>query len=171
MADDATAAAVAGARWQALTNGHYHSQRESFVGLIDRLLTFAMLVSGAGAVTTELGKASISWLAIAVTVFAAAQLVFAIGPTARNHAVMREKYFSIAADLEAQKLVSSLAMSEMLRFAGQEGPIYHAVHALSENWGKCAVYGEGAGGLCKVSLPRRFLRHVWRQSAHDFHCD
>ena len=170
MADDAAPSAVAGARWQALTNGHYHSQRESFMGFCDRLLTFAVLMAGAGVFATALSALAQSSLAIAVTTFATVQLVFAIGPSSKNHAILREKYFAIAADLEVSRLSRCEADAEMLRLAGQEGPIYHAVHALSENWAKCAVYGGEATALCKVSSLRRFLRHIWRQSAHDFHC-
>lgn len=170
MADDSSSSAIKSARWVALTNGHYHSEREAFLDSVDRVVTFVVLLAGAGTVTSAIDESMRTISAIAVTVFAMAQLVFSLGPAARKHSNLREKYFDIAADLEGGKLNPAEAHSNMLRLAGSEGTIYAAAHAVSENWSKQAIYGSDAQELCKVNWVRRALRHIWRQSAHDFHC-
>ena len=162
--------AIKGARWAALTNGHYHAEREWFLSLIDRLITFVVLLAGASTVVAALGQRTTSVAAIAVTAFAFVQLVFAVGPGARRHATLKEKYFGIAADLELSRITPSEANAKMDALAGEESPIYAAAHALSENWAKGAVYGEAAVELCKVGWFRRLTRHILRHSSHDFHC-
>lgn len=170
MADNKTAAAIKGARWVALTNGHYHSEREWFLSLVDRLITFVVLVAGASTVVSAMNQRTTAIAAVSVTVFAFVQLVFAVGPGARRHATLKEKYFGIAADLELSRLGPTEAHSKMDALAGEESPVYAAVHALSENWAKGAVYGRAAKHLCTVGWFRRLTRHIARHSAHDFHC-
>lgn len=170
MADNQTDPEINGARWQALTNGHYHSQRESFLGFLDRLVTFIVLLAGAGVVLSAISELARRTSAVAVTVFATFQLVFAIGPTARRHATLCEKYFTIAADLELGRVTASEANAAMLKLAGEEGPVYAAAHALSENWAKGVVFGDQAKDLCKVGYWKRLTRHICRHSSHDFHC-
>ncbi|MEO6718662.1 MAG: hypothetical protein ABIM50_15615 [Novosphingobium sp.] len=157
------------ARWQALTNGHYHSEREAFLGFVDRAITFLVLVAGASAVASSLDEVLQTVSTISVAIFALFQLVFAIGPSARRHASLREKYFAIASDIESAKTLPNEANAKMLLLAGEEMPIYAAVHALSEKWAKQAVYGSDATELCKVGKCRYLTRHIFRQSSHDFH--
>lgn len=169
MANNPSSAALKGARWQALTNGHYHAERASFLGWVDRLITFVVLVAGASAVASALNPVAQALSTVSVTIFALFQLVFAIGAAERKHSSLREKYFGVAADIDAGKISADEASARMLVFAGEEGPIYCAAHALSETWAKQAVYGSSASDLCKVGWFRRSTRHVLRHSAHDFH--
>ena len=169
MADNQTSADLKGAIWVALTNGHYHSQRESFLGFVDRAITFLVLVAGAGAVASGMHTVFQNALTVAVMGFALLQLVFELGPITRKHASFKAKYFSIASDLELGKIDGKSAHGQMMLISGEEGPIYCAVHALSQNWASSAVYGEQAKDLCQIVWVRRLTRHFWRQSAHDFH--
>jgi len=170
MATHEAAEAVKGARWVALTNGHYHSEREWFLSLADRLITFTVLLAGASTVVAAMDRRMTSAAAIAVTAFAFVQLVFAVGPSARRHATLKEKYFAIAADLELGKMNPSEAQARMYALAGEESPIYAAAHALSQNWATGAVYGSSSSNkLCKVHWFRRVTRNVLRHASHDFH--
>ncbi|HEX8126371.1 MAG TPA: hypothetical protein VF548_12385 [Allosphingosinicella sp.] len=156
------------ARTEAFANGRYHADREAHLDLVHRWIIFAVIVLGASALVEQFPPWVKAATAASTAALGAFDLLFMLVERARAHAVARERYFEIAADLCLPNSSVEKAQQAMLMLAGKEEPPYLAAHALAENWAKEAVLGAHAPPPLYVSPMRKMFRHWARQDGADF---
>jgi hypothetical protein len=89
-------------RFDALRNALYHTERRSFLDLLNRLVSFAVIVLGAGVVSKvskHLGIEEI-YVELGVVSMATAQLVFDFGGQARKHDFLQRRYYELLSEIE-----------------------------------------------------------------------
>jgi hypothetical protein len=147
-AEAATPAVIDALRCDLLMNARYHSSREAYLDTLHRVLMFLIIVLGAAAVTDLIGPAP--WAHIAkgaaaafAVVFAAIDLTADLSNRARQHALMKRRYFELLADLIANKKPLDVE-SLMHRFSADEEPVFNALLATCWNAAQEMVYGDHA---------------------------
>lgn len=164
MADITTAPEIKGAKWNAFTNGRYHADREAFLSFWDRAITFALLCAGTSVIVSSTPEYVKTFSAVALTIFALAQLVFELSRTAQRHSYLRDSYFKVASDVERGSISPNEAQARMLELAGTEDPIYCTAHLLAEQWAYEAVYGRPQKKAKKIRFLRKLTRHYLRHA-------
>jgi hypothetical protein len=81
-------------KFDALRNAIYHSSRRRFFELLNRSLSFLVIVSGTAAVA-NLEVLEPRWWAALAAIVAALQLVFDINVRARTHELLQRRYFDL----------------------------------------------------------------------------
>jgi hypothetical protein len=81
-------------KFDALRNAIYHSSRRRFFELLNRSLSFLVVISGTAAVA-NLHSLEPRWLAAMAAIIGALQLVFDFGGRARIHEVLQRRYFEL----------------------------------------------------------------------------
>jgi hypothetical protein len=159
---EATAQAVKdGLRCDLLMNARYHSVREAFLDSVHRVLMFLIIVLGAAA-TTNLFNAPLvkEIFAACAVVFAALDLTADLSNRARQHALMKRRYFDLLADLTSGRSPVEIE-AQMHKCSADEEPAFHALLSLSWNAAQEMVYGDYADKY-PVPLRHRLLKNVRR---------
>jgi hypothetical protein len=146
----------------ALANGKYHSDREAHLDFWDRAITFGVLLTGGVAFFELFGEKYQKFGGAVLGLFALAQLVFNLSINARNHQILKKKYFEISASLENGSICPKEARSKMLLLAGEEPPPYCAVLAIAEHWADEILSSEKDVPPCGLGFLPRITRHWLR---------
>jgi hypothetical protein len=88
-------------KFDALRNAIYHSARRRFFELLNRSLSFCIVISGTVAVAS-VTKWDVAWPAAVAAVFGALQLVFDFAGRAHIHGNLQRRYFELIADIDAK---------------------------------------------------------------------
>lgn len=151
-------------RFSCLMNSSYHAGREAYLDRFHRVIMFAVIVLGAGALT-DLGAKDFPWIkevfAAAVAVLAAIDLVCDLSNRARQHSLMKRRYFELLADFRDGKRNERECRACMDRYSADEEPVYQALLDESWNAAQVAIFGKDAK---EVLIPwwHRLLKNVWR---------
>jgi hypothetical protein len=86
-------------KFDALRNAIYHSSRRRFFELLNRSLSFLIIISGTVAVAS-VTKWDIAWPAAVAAVIGALQLVFDFAGRAYIHANLQRRYFELIAAID-----------------------------------------------------------------------
>lgn len=91
------------ARFDALRNALYHTERRSFLDLLNRIISLAVIVLGAGVVSKVSKQIGIEevYIELGVVIAATAQLVFDFGGQARKHDFLQKRYYELLAEIES----------------------------------------------------------------------
>jgi hypothetical protein len=126
-------------RFDALRNAIYHTQRASFLQLVNRSLNFMVIVLGT-AVVAKIATRSPSFsysLEIGVVVVATAQLVFDFGGRACVHAFLQKRYYELLAEMETGAIDTAKAKekwsAKLLTIAADEPVTLRALDAIAYN--------------------------------------
>lgn len=157
-------------RFDALRNAIYHTERRTFLDLLNRLLNFLVIILGTGVI----GKAALQghtetlWLEIGVVFFATLQLVFDFGGRARAHEFLQKRYYELLAEMESENLDSEpfkIKWScKLLTLAGDEPMAMRALDALAYNKALSALVGDPDTLLQhrqRVTWWQRRMRHIF----------
>jgi hypothetical protein len=150
-------------------NARYHASREAFLDAVHRWFMFAVIVCGAGSVVgafqwvPHVGAA----LGAFAAAFGAADLSFDLSNRARNHALMKRRYFELLADLRDGTKTLDAAQACLHRYCADEEPAFHALLMGSWNAAQEMVYGEDARLLDIPKSHRRF-QNFWRFEGFDY---
>ncbi len=126
-------------RFNVLRNALYHTARRRTLERLNRGFNFAVVVLGAAAVGDSLGRIGIEshWLALAIAVIAALQLVFDFGRQARDHQALQRDYYSLLADIEATPEADTIQCAawygRMISITADEPPVLRAIDAKAYN--------------------------------------
>lgn len=162
-------------KFHALRNALYHTERRKFFDFSNRLLSFAIVVLGAGAAvkSAHLLHVGDTWLEIAVVVLATAQLVFDFGGLARDHQYLQRRYYELLSEMErdsAGNVEEAEWSARLLMLAGEEPMTMRAVDAIAYNKAVDAIY-QGAEKRRYRQAIRWYhvrLRNVWAFQSTDF---
>jgi hypothetical protein len=94
-----------GQRWELVhrvwLSSLYHSKRERFFDILDKLSKAFAAIGGAAAVSQLLTEANVKlWIAAAISVVSTLSLVFGFAQKARKHAELSRDYKKLWADIE-----------------------------------------------------------------------
>lgn len=126
-------------RFNVLRNALYHTARRRSLERLNRVFNFAVVVLGAAAVGDSLARFGIEghWLALAIAVIGALQLVLDFGRQARDHQALQRDYYALLADIEAAPEADTLQCaswySRMIRITADEPPTLRAIDAKAYN--------------------------------------
>ncbi|MFA6021352.1 MAG: hypothetical protein WC722_13895 [Rhodospirillales bacterium] len=168
----ATASSLRELDFVCLLNTRYHEAREAFLDSTHRWLMFFVIVFGSGAVVAaglELGlpKWINAFLGASSAVFGALDLAFDLTNRARNHALMKRRYYELLADLKEGKKSKEEAESLLPRYYADEEPSYRALLMLAWNEAQEMIYGDEKRTY--IIPPRnRFWKHVFRYEGVSF---
>jgi hypothetical protein len=167
-AASAQASLVEGLQCNLLMNARYHASREAFLDTVHRVLMFSIIVLGAAAVTDLLNAPWIKGaFAACAVIFASFDLTADLSNRARQHALMKRRYFDLLADLAANKKSAAEIEEHMHRCSADEEPAFHALLAVSWNAAQEMVYGDHA---YKYQIPRlhRLLKNIRRYGQENY---
>ncbi|HEX8623501.1 MAG TPA: hypothetical protein VF782_00335 [Allosphingosinicella sp.] len=167
MASVSSPTPVDAARIEALTNARYHADREAFLDSVHRFFVALIIIFGLSALLDLVPWAK-AGASVITAVLGVLDLVLQLVERARAHAVLKERYFDIDADLQATSPNVTKAHQAMTRLAGKEEPPFTAVHAVAENWATCSILGPSVPVPCHVSGIRWVFRHWFRHSGVSF---
>ena len=140
-------------RISCLMNATYHAAREAYLDTVHRWFMFAVIALGAVALTDLFPKAFEFWglhlapkeiCAAAAAVIAALDLTFDLSNRARNHALMKRRYYELLADVHAGRKSPSDALVAIDEFASDEEPPYKVLLLACWNAAQKTVYGDKA---------------------------
>ncbi|MEM9495017.1 MAG: hypothetical protein AAGA09_03355 [Pseudomonadota bacterium] len=163
-------------RFDLLRNALYNSAREGFFALLHRMVMFVVAFAGTGAAVNLLGdepEKLISIFAGLLVAFAAtADLVFDLGGSARVHAGLKQRFFSLLAELEVSagdEDELKKIQKQMTSIYGEEPPIKRVVDAIA--WNQARLSNEPdvtAEQLLRISFFQGILQHIWAFNSADF---
>jgi hypothetical protein len=160
-AETATQTLKDGLRCDLLMNARYHSVREAFLDSVHRVLMFLIIVLGAAAISNLFNAPFVKEVfAACAAVFAALDLTADLSNRARQHALMKRRYFEMLADLTTGQSPVEIE-AKMHRCSAEEEPAFHALLSLSWNAAQEMVYGDYADKY-PVPLRHRLLKNVRR---------
>lgn len=181
-ADEATSAApeeearlsLDDLEFHALRGIRYHEARGAFLDLQRRILDFAVIVLGAGAVTTLIANSQF-WgavLNLSTAAIGALQLVANLGDKAQEHRWARKKFCDLLARITEAKQEGSLTPREMRKLTkrwseiwGDEPTTMHVLEAIAHNATARSINRDvDPDDLIEIPLWRSVLRN-W--SAQD----
>jgi hypothetical protein len=141
-----------------LMNARYHASREAFLDAVHRWFMFAVIVCGAGSIIGALQWVPHIGVALGAlaAAFGAADLSFDLSNRARNHALMKRRYFELLADFREGIKTLDAAQGCLHRYSADEEPAFHALLTGSWNAAQEMVYGEDARLLGIPKSHRRF---------------
>lgn len=158
-------------RFAALRNAHYHMSRQAWFDGLNRVFSFAIILSGtalAWQVSQQKEFVGIA-VAVATTVIGALQLVFDLGGQARTHEFLKKRYYEVVQEIE--KLESpatsdkSRLKSQLLSLSAEEPPVYRALDATAHNQIVDSIYGvEGKEYRCPINIWQKISRHLLRHT-------
>jgi hypothetical protein len=125
-----------GVKFDALRNAIYHASRRRFFELLNRFLSFLVVVSGTAAVASVAGWDP-RWPAAGAAVIGALQLVFDFAGRARLHETLQRRYFELIAEidgrLEPSEADVSKWRSDLNLIYADEPPPMRALDAIAFN--------------------------------------
>jgi hypothetical protein len=161
-------------RFDLLRNAAYHNDELFFFSFVHKFTIFLSAIAG----TATIGSILIQYpLAAAfagflVTFFTTIVLVFDVTGRARLHESLRQRYFTILGDLEAEPISDNLlrkSRAAMTRIYGEEPPMMYGVDAVAWNTARSMTTSEiKKGDLIDINLTQYFLRHIWPFKAETF---
>jgi hypothetical protein len=135
-------------RFDALRNAIYHAERRSFLDLVNKGLSFLIIILGAGVA----GKAARLFhlddlvLEMGVLVFATIQLVFDLGSRARDHDFLQRRYYEMVAKMEREPKDTPERQrgwsAELVTIAADEPMTMRALDALAYNKALSAIVSD-----------------------------
>jgi len=164
-------------RFDALRNAIYHTERSTFIDLVNRSLNFLVIVLGAGAVgkAATLLKAGDVWLELSVVIVATLQLVFDLGSRARRHEFLQKRYYELLAEMDDADFSNENTLAKwsanLLVIAGDEPMAMRALDSLAYNKALSATYEDEdiiRGNRIYVSWLQRRLRHIFAYHSAEF---
>lgn len=134
-------------RFAVLRNAAYHNARQSWFGGLHRCIMFVTAMSGAATINAALTQAPrlAFWMGVATTAMATFDLVLGLSARAAEHARLREKVFSLLADVEECGETSEAlrrCRAALTRLYGEEPSFMSAVDAVAYNTAKAAMTTE-----------------------------
>jgi hypothetical protein len=163
--------------FHALRGIRYHEARGAFLDLQRRILDFAVIVLGAGAVTTLIAQSPF-WgavLNVSTAAIGALQLVANLGDKAQEHRWARKKFCDLLARVTEAKQESALSPREMRKLTkrwsaiwGDEPTTMHVLEALAHNATARAINREiDPDDLIEIPLWRSVLRNWLAQEGFE----
>ncbi len=126
-------------------NAHYHAGREAFLDNVHRWLMFGVIAFGAAALVDIFPDAERTSIKPALSAIAAMlgalDLTFDLSNRARNHSMMRRRYFDLIADVREGIKTTAQAKVCLDRYSGDESPPYIALLFACWNQAQKSVYG------------------------------
>lgn len=168
------------ARFDALRNALYHTERRSFLDFLNRLISLAVIVLGAGVVSKVSKQIGIDevYIELGVVISATAQLVFDFGGQARKHDFLQKRYYELLADIEGNPRPTDedkIRYSAKLAMICSEEPItMRALDAVAYNQAVDATLidpVERKQNRVKVTKWQYRLRHFSAFQSTDFSPD
>ena len=125
-------------RFNALRNALYHEARQLWLERINRLLNLLVIMLGAGAVMSVAESwLPVAWLGAAVSLAGALQLVFDFSGRACLHRHLRQRYYELLAEMDADPAPDDARRAHWWRqlgiLAAQEPPTLKGLDALAYN--------------------------------------
>ncbi|HFD16300.1 MAG TPA: hypothetical protein ENJ38_08360 [Rhodospirillales bacterium] len=125
-------------RFNVLRNALYHQARRRFLERVSRILNFAIIMLGTGAVAAAIPRFGVSaWIGVAVAAIGALQLVYDFSRRAAEHASLQRDYFRLLAEIEEKETADPGDIARwraaMLRLSADEPPVLKAVDAIAYN--------------------------------------
>src|SRR5947209_4224914 len=167
-------------RFDALRNALYHTERKTFLDLINRSLNLIVILLGAGVAgkAAKLIHIEENWLELGVVLFATVQLVFDLGGRARDHQFLQRRYYDLLSEMENQNLddedTTRKWSAKLITISADEPMPMRALDAIAYNKTLEATFGDDPEALRlhrqRVSFLQMRLRHVFAfQSALFLH--
>lgn len=156
-----------------LQNAAYHADRLAHFTRLHRSVSFVSIVLGAGAVVGALAKcpALAAAAGILVAVASALDLALDLRGQARNHERLRERVFSLMADIEeadGDPARLRTIRASLTRTYGEEAADMCVVNALAYNAAVQATHRNvDADDLIPLGWVKRLLRH-WARWPGDY---
>jgi|ERR1044072_7297711 hypothetical protein len=158
-------------RFDALRNALYHTERKTFLDLINRTLNLVVILLGAGVAgkAAKLIHVEENWLELGVVFFATVQLVFDLGGRARDHQFLQRRYYDLLSEMENENLDDDDAMrkwsAKLITISADEPMPMRALDAIAYNKALGATFGDDPEILRRhrqqVSFLQRRLRHLF----------
>ncbi|RMC37519.1 hypothetical protein [Paracoccus alkanivorans] len=120
----------------------YHDMAETTLMRWHRLLTMLNLLLGSGA-AAAIGARHPNWalwMGLAVALIGSLQLVWDFGKVARDHAVLRQRYYDLMADFQRGKSAKEVEAC-MTALYGAEPPIIERLRKRAHNKAGRSLYG------------------------------
>lgn len=121
----------------------YHDMAETTLMRRHRLLTMMNLLLGSGAAAAIGSKHPdwALWMGLAVALIGSLQLVWDFGKVARDHAVLRQRYYDLMADFQRGKSATEVEAC-MTTLYGAEPPIIERLQKRAHNKAGRSFYGD-----------------------------
>jgi hypothetical protein len=149
--------------FDALRNAIYHSARKAYFGILNRSMSFIIILAG-GSAAGDFGSRwglDPKFLAFIAAVVAALQLVFDYGMRARTHEFLQRMYYELIAKISANPKPTEKDLSdweaELNRIYSEEPTPMRALDAIAYN-AACESIGRSDKRV-KVSLWQSLMRH------------
>jgi hypothetical protein len=163
-----------------LANAQYHACREAFLDSIHRWFMFLVIALGAAALMDALPH-FINWLsglaiepaavkemcAAGAAILAALDLTFDLSNRARNHAMMKRRYFELLADLRDGPKTPEHVKVCVERYSADEEPQFRVLFLICWNAAQETVYGPKRLRY-NIGLFSNLFKNCWRRPAADF---
>lgn len=143
-----------------MRNIRYHEDREGFFYRLNRSFELVVLMFGlatVAALTTWLPAGAAPFIAAAVSVVGALQLVLGLSRREHLHADLRRRFIALYAELTDATCAD--IQRRMLAMLPEEPPTYHAVDALAYN-DAMAAFDRPERHHKVVPWSARLLRHL-----------
>jgi hypothetical protein len=149
--------------FDALRNALYHSARKAYFDLLNRTLSFVIILAG-GTAAADFGSRwglDFKLLAFVAAVVAALQLVFDFGMRARTHEFLQRRYYEMIAKISAKPNTAKKELgeweAELNRIYSEEPTPMRALDAIAYN-AACEALGRSDKRV-KVSWWQSLMRH------------
>jgi len=140
----------------------YHQRRKGFFEACHRWLMFLIIMLGAVSAANVFGS-SVAF-ALSSAAIAAVDLVFSLGPRARDHLLLHRRFSVLMAEILRTLSLDPTVLAEWqarrVEIVAEEPPIYWALDRDCYNEVHLAR-GE-RDGLFKLSWAERLFMHFWR---------
>jgi hypothetical protein len=157
-------------RFDALRNAIYHTERRSFLDLLNRFLNFLVILLGASVAVKAATQGELHeyWLELGVVFVATIQLVFDFGGKARTHEFLQRRYYELLTEMESGDADSDKGKKRwsvrLLTIAADEPLPMRSLDALAYNKAVDALITDPQHAVnCRLHVPwiHRRLRHLW----------
>lgn len=130
-------------KFQLLFSALCHDAAETTAMRKHRAFTAVNLVLGSGAAVAIAGQYPVAAqvMALMVAVVGAAQLVWDFGKVGRDHALQRQRYYELLADLERGREEQDICAS-MITLYGTEPPVSFRMQKAAHNRAARSLYGD-----------------------------
>ena len=165
-------------RFDALRNALYHTERKTFLDLINRSLNLVVILLGAGVAgkAAKLIHIEENWLELGVVLFATVQLVFDLGGRARDHQFLQRRYYDLLSEMENENLDDDDTLrkcsAKLITISADEPMPMRALDAIAYNKALGATFGDDPQMLRlhrqRVNFMQRRLRHVFAFQSAPF---
>jgi len=155
----------------------YHEARAAFLDLWRRILDFAVIVLGAGAVTTLIAQSPF-WgavLNVSTAAIGAIQLVASLGDKAQEHRWVHRRYAELYGRVTEAKLLDAVEPEEMRKLVKRwsaiwpdEGTTMHVLEAVAFNAAVRTLNSKvDPGDLIKIGPLESIFRNIFSQEGFE----